>query len=654
MKHNLFKFVTFLAFLKAKSLLIKKEETKHFTPNFVAFYSKYFTEIKSADLILVTNGTPNPHLDTFCNKFIEKILASNTARRVRTKNLNNCDVKPDPEFENYLNETFVLDYNFTLDANPQIIREKHKNLQTHPGLNNGCVIISESFTHLVTFFNGSYNMCAEKRVLYSIFVLKDQFGQDFVRQLLVKLWTKFQVLNAVLYFSENLYIYKPFRKTLRSWGVINVYKIRKERIFLNALKNLEGYPLRVKALFRFPTALTGIPENMKNDPIHTKLYKYSGFSGVDGNVLGEMAKQMNFSVMLINKKQRNFGKTVTKGWLTGSLGYVVYDLVDLVANGMFVTDHENVNFEYTCVYFHDKISVVAPKAARIPQWLAIFKCFQWQTWISFIFTCGVSLLFCFLVVTKRRVKNTLVDTFLLLVFDSDKIHKVKDKNLFLASCLLFNSIVIFTLQGNLVTYFSTKSYYSDINSLKELDKSGLGISTSLPVFHNYGNSTLIKNLHGKVTNKYRVSMKQAAFGKNVVALERGKDAKLLTLLYVDAEGNPLLHISREAVISYYLSFMVPQGSPYLPQFNFLIMGFFESGLVEKWYNDIAASITTSFKFRYTGDERVLKPFSLHDVQSAFIILGIGLSVAILFFVYEITATKLRNGYILLCCIQNSV
>nr|XP_015833810.1 PREDICTED: uncharacterized protein LOC107397602 [Tribolium castaneum] len=184
-------------------------------------------------------------------------------------------------------------------------------------------------------------MCAEKRVLYSIFVLKDQFGQDFVRQLLVKLWTKFQVLNAVLYFSENLYIYKPFRKTLRSWGVINVYKIRKERIFLNALKNLEGYPLRVKALFRFPTALTGIPENMKNDPIHTKLYKYSGFSGVDGNVLGEMAKQMNFSVMLINKKQRNFGKTVTKGWLTGSLGYVVYDLVDLVANGMFVTDHEN-------------------------------------------------------------------------------------------------------------------------------------------------------------------------------------------------------------------------------------------------------------------------------------------------------------------------
>lgn len=225
------------------------------------------------------------------------------------------------------------------------------------------------------------------------------------------------------------------------------------------------------------------------------------------------------------------------------------------------------------------------------------------------------------------------------MFDSDKIHIIKEKDLFLAVCILLNTVTILILQGNLVTYFSTKSYYSDINSLEELDQSGLQISTSLPVFDYYANSTLIKKLHGKITHKYRVSMKQAAFGRNVVALEREKDAKLLVLLYVNKGGDPQLHISKKAITSFYLSFMVPQGSPYLFQFNFLIMRFFESGLVEKWYNDFAASITTSFKFRYRGDYRSLEPFSLYDMQSAFIILGIGLSMAVTTFVYELTRKK---------------
>lgn len=363
-------------------------ETKGFTPGFVNFFSKYFALAKLADVILITDKVKvQPQIRNFCNKFVKEILDSKIVNIV-VKNLNHhLDIIPDPDFEFFLNETFVLDYNFTLKQ-PKFERKTEKLLKNRPRFSDvekSCVIISATFKELEIFLNGSYYLCFQRRALHSIFIVHDESKTDFkpvIQKLLLRLWTKFHILDTILHFSKkpkNLYIYRPFIKTLHSWGVVNVYNIATTNSVLNQLTNLENYPLRVKALFRFPTALDEIPKNMINDPVHTKLYQYSGFTGIDGNVLGELAKQMNFSVMLINKKQRNFGKTVKKGWVTGSLGYVVYDLIDLVANGMFVTEHENRNFEYTTLFFHDKICVIAPKAERVPQWLAIFKCFQWET-----------------------------------------------------------------------------------------------------------------------------------------------------------------------------------------------------------------------------------------------------------------------------------
>jgi hypothetical protein len=644
------------------------------TQDFLRFYSHYFSLTKLVDITTIINtGEVHSYARFFCNELIRTILKPGTAVRIDIKDLNgNLDTIPDPTFTKFLNDNFVLDYNFTQEnEKPEVIRvtrirklnyatEDKRVCPSHryaSEVGKGKILIFWSFNVLKIFLNGSFVLSLEnRRSLHAIFILNVESNSMFrsnIGEILLQLWTKFHILNVVVYTpvtSEDVYIYRPFKKTYTSWGIVNVYKLRSINglEILNCLEDLEKYPIRVKIFSRLPTALSEIPKNMQDNRIHTDLYKYSGFGGVDGNVLGELAKQMNFSVLTVYKQQRNFGKILKPGRITGSLGYIVYDLIDLVANGMFVTDQKTGNFEFTNVYFYDEICVVAPKAERIPHWLAVFKCFHWQTWIFLTCTCLVSLLFWFIFDnvyqfgTKGTFKYNLIDVFLILVSAPIKLHHLKGKNTFLASCMIFNAVITWTFQGNLVKSFSTKSYYADINTLEQLDKSGLAISTSLNVFENYHNSTLIKHLHEKIVHKYRVSMKQAAFERNVVALERKKDAKLFILVYVTSEGVSRLHISKESIISYYMSFMVPQGSPYLIKFNSLMIHFFEIGLVQKWYDDIASSVTTTTVFRNVGNESVQKPFSLHDIQSAFIILVFGFTVGLIVFIYEIIALRFKK------------
>lgn len=50
------------------------------------------------------------------------------------------------------------------------------------------------------------------------------------------------------------------------------------------------------------------------------------------------------------------------------------------------------------------------------------------------------------------------------------------ERIMMTSCLLANLIITGTFQGTLTTSFSTVTYYKDINTLQELDATGLPIN----------------------------------------------------------------------------------------------------------------------------------------------------------------------------------
>lgn len=102
------------------------------------------------------------------------------------------------------------------------------------------------------------------------------------------------------------------------------------------------------------------------------------------------------------------------------------------------------------------------------------------------------------------------------------------ERIFIASCLIFNIIIAGTfqvsiqnccqktsksssiLQGSLTTSFSTSAYEAEIDTLEQLDKSGLPIVTS---------ANSIKNFFGTDDNPVRNSLKKKYIVANITAIE---------------------------------------------------------------------------------------------------------------------------------------
>lgn len=199
----------------------------------------------------------------------------------------------------------------------------------------------------------------------------------------------------------------------------------------------------------------------------------------------------------------------------------------------------------------------------------------------------------------------------------------------------FTVIITGVFQGSLVKSFSSDSYYADIDSLEELDHSGLHIATSLDVFHS-GNPELMKRLESKRVQLNESSMGRAANIRDVAAVERQEDANLLiSTTYKKNDGYPMLHLMKKCVSSSYLGYIVPKGCPYLNRLSRTINGFAESGLIEKWYEDVMEALMMESLRNSSCSDEELKPFDLEDVQAAFYILILGQFCATITLVFEI-------------------
>lgn len=56
-----------------------------------------------------------------------------------------------------------------------------------------------------------------------------------------------------------------------------------------------------------------------------------------------------------------------------------------------MSDYGTDEIEYMFPYYFDKLCIIAPKALKIPQWMAIFKCFHVSVWVLFLIVncfCG--------------------------------------------------------------------------------------------------------------------------------------------------------------------------------------------------------------------------------------------------------------------------
>jgi hypothetical protein len=135
--------------------------------------------------------------------------------------------------------------------------------------------------------------------------------------------------------------------------------------------------------------------------------------------------------------------------------------------------------------------------------------------------------------------------------------------------------------------------------------------------------------------------------KTVAAMARKSDYQYGVSLskYQASDGSPLLHVVRECPRHYLLGYLVPRGSPYLPDINDGIARLVEAGIVEHWKENMPSNTGIHDRFNVSHLREMAiykensKAFSLKNLQLAFYILAVGLSGSLKIFCFEMIFKK---------------
>jgi hypothetical protein len=478
----------------------------------------------------------------------------------------------------------------------------------------------------------------------------DESGlNDKYSDLLKNLWNRYQTGKVFIFVKkvnrceDEILYYNPFVKT-NFYERGQVYKDiltgALDRYFLDGVWNLHGSNLHISM---YELQATAIREAVNN----TERNSVCNYRGRDGLVLRELAKLMNFTPNITSDSVNSFDSSDDR--MTRPLNDIANGDIDIVMNSVFMKVLHSVDIEYVTPVTHfGKICVVVPRADIIPIWVSLFHCFSVLLWATLIGTYILSAI-CWYIVTKhsfphqshRKVHWTtslaeVCNIFLPTSFAKIFSFRNQSERIFLASCMFFSIVITCLWQGALYNRLKSPLHYKDIDTLEELDESGLPIFTMEQALND-----LFDLIDTPTTRRLSERLRLTNFPHSLDLMQQIADQGNFSLLlsHIEIEtlldtypiNTPLLHFVQECPIIYFSSYVVPKGSPYLKVINTIVGRLFESGLIRKWYYDAIYEIYLPIRLeagRDIGDSKQ-KEFTLRDLLVAFVvlILGCGLSGA---------------------------
>lgn len=110
--------------------------------------------------------------------------------------------------------------------------------------------------------------------------------------------------------------YFPYNRVTQgnntTWGEHRFYSLE-EFISSNDIfqkyRNLNEFPLKITLFRRYPTALneTELPKSFRSSYLAKEVWRSGGYSGVDGLMLANVAKSLNFTAVNVPQKSVDFG-----------------------------------------------------------------------------------------------------------------------------------------------------------------------------------------------------------------------------------------------------------------------------------------------------------------------------------------------------------
>lgn len=443
--------------------------------------------------------------------------------------------------------------------------------------------------------------------------------------------------------------YNPFKRFNGINYITDISNIRPKttnlKVIFPSLSDLHGYPLRVSI---FPALLSAVP-------ILGPSGQVASFEGSDGRTVAALTQYMNATVVLVPQRDRTlFGIKAKNGTITGASGDVAYGRADIASNSQYMKIGW-VELEYTYPHDTNNLGILVWKSKRVPQFKNLFLPFPTRVWTVLICTMILTTICWYYIrkygnisVKKRTIKVSINEAFfdIFRSFISGTLTTVPTSILgrvFIITWILLGIIITNAFQGSLTSYIAVPKYLPEINTLKQLDKSGLGIFVS-PVIESYltldENDKIMANLWRKFKPKRNHSLTANCLHlmEGMAELLNDYSARyyLRSKQYV-TEGYPLLHRVKQNVLSIYSVYGIPRHSPLLSRFNVIIGRIVKAGLQMKWNSDslhqalLNGSIFAVSSFQ-TADPA---PLSLMHLQTAFYLLISGLFCSTVVFILQL-------------------
>ncbi|CAH0388062.1 unnamed protein product [Bemisia tabaci] len=377
------------------------------------------------------------------------------------------------------------------------------------------------------------------------------------------------------------------------------------------------------------------------------------------------------------------------------------DLDLIIYEGGHVLEESEISqFHLTPSFDSVHYCFLAPRRGFMPQYLVVIKCFSPPVWLAIITAIATSWLMQW-VFQRFQVAH-------FAHFYSDaEVSALEESPAFLAIfsyflngspptlllgrfltgkiCFLvftfFNLIIGTVLQSGMTTLLSKYVRYSDIETLEELEQSGLYIQTPMsiealsdilghsehaPLKHQLTDSRYnYERLVAKLLSEYdpdgsfcdrspnstnvsdNCTEKISELEKNVVSIA-GLDAYLARLPYsllraknrVTPRGFLTVteiefHLIDECLTVYPISYLIVENSILTELFDKKMSQLIESGYTARCLFPKATEYYLESSPQTYEGEGSLRPFSMIDLQLAFISLGVGLVVSFLVFIIEL-------------------
>uniref|UniRef100_A0A2Y9D4M1 Ionotropic glutamate receptor L-glutamate and glycine-binding domain-containing protein n=1 Tax=Stomoxys calcitrans TaxID=35570 RepID=A0A2Y9D4M1_STOCA len=500
---------------------------------------------------------------------------------------------------------------------------------------------------------------AQKSGTYFYVVADDDVNYQELQDICHTLWTNSRILFQLFLTSSGVLIYDPFHENESGdYGKIIVYK--GEQTIENTLFNdMRGYPLRIQ-----------IFQSVYSRPVvneETKKVEYA--EGLDGRVAEILQQRMNFTMNFMEPDKDYFGERLPNGSYNGAIGSILDNSIDICFTGFFVKDYFTRDISFSVAMYEDNLCIYIRKAQRVPDYLLPIFAVHFNVWIGFI---GIAFLLSLIWAMLRgltlalniysynsltenlrkplryQYPRILIDTWVAWVRVSlNQYPMFKSERVLVVSFCLVSVIFGAIFECSLASSHIEPLYFKDINSLQELNNTGL------PILYRHASmkddlfvgetSPLYASLNRKTIHmpdrKYNILMEIVKTGQ-LAGVNRYNSLMLESL---DLIITKKIWIIQEFPKRYSISYVWHRNAPWEETLNNLLLKFSQAGIIQKFEHDMDLEAKMNLiKYQLIGDNAIFRILTVKDLQLAFYVVTIGNMLATLSWIFEKVVFALQH------------